>query len=380
MTVFGPGDAGEPTAAEWAKWAETLEHEIVTGLGPRLHRITVGEPPAAPTAPDPDEDPMSSLRVAVIGGGTSCEHDVSLASAGAAGAALSEAGHEVVPLTIDRDGMWRDGDGSPIGLAGAADVLRGCAVAVPMLHGPGGEDGTLAALCDLVDVPYVGSALGASAIAMDKWVDQAGRRGCRRADRAGPAGHPGHRRPVVFTHPVVVKPVAAGSSYGVSMVRDASELAAALDTAFAVDDRVLVEDVVVGREIDLAVLGRPDGSRTVPPALEIVVPESGIFDLDSKYDGSAVFRIPAPVSDADRDGAGAGGRRRLRRRRVRGHRPGRLLPHRARAGAERDQHDPGIHRALAGAADVRGGRHVVPGAARHHGPRGRLRPGGRSSV
>jgi D-alanine-D-alanine ligase len=243
---------------------------------------------------------MTSLRVAVIGGGTSCEHDVSLASAGAAGAALTEAGHDVVPLTIDRDGMWRDGDGHPIGLSGAADVLRGCAVAVPMLHGPGGEDGTLAALCDLVTVPYVGSGLGASAIAMDKWVTKLV------AEAIGVPTAPGRlvtratAGDVTYSHPVVVKPVAAGSSYGVSMVRDPSELAAALDAAFAVDERVLVEDVVVGREIDLAVLGRPDGSRTVPAALEIVVPEAGIFDLDSKYDGSAVFRIPAPVSDAER--------------------------------------------------------------------------------
>lgn len=244
---------------------------------------------------------MTSLRVAVIGGGTSCEHDVSLASAGAAGAALTEAGHDVVPLTIDRDGLWRDGDGSPIGLAGATEVLRGCAVAVPMLHGPGGEDGTLAALCDLVAVPYVGSALGASAIAMDKWVTKLV------AEAVGVPTAPGRlvtratAGEVAFSHPVVVKPVAAGSSYGVSMVRDASELSAALDAAFAVDDRVLVEDVVVGREIDLAVLGRSDGSRTVPPALEIVVPESGIFDLDSKYDGSAVFKIPAPVTEAEQE-------------------------------------------------------------------------------
>ncbi len=243
---------------------------------------------------------MNSLRVAVIGGGTSCEHDVSLASAAAASAALVEAGHEVVPLTIDRDGMWRSGSGEPIGLAGAIGVLRGCAVAVPMLHGPSGEDGTLAALCDLADVPYVGSALGASAVAMDKWVTKLV------AEAVGVPTAPGQlvtratAARVSFTHPVVVKPVAAGSSHGVSMVREPAALAPALDAAFAVDDRVLVEDVVVGREIDLAVFGRADGSRTVPPALEIVVPESGIFDLENKYDGSAQFRIPAPVSDADR--------------------------------------------------------------------------------
>jgi len=244
---------------------------------------------------------MNPLRVAVIGGGTSCEHDVSLSSAAAACAALVAAGHDVVPLTIDRDGMWRNG-ASAIGLSGAVEVLRDCQVAVPMLHGPGGEDGTLAALCDLADVPYVGSTLGASAIAMDKWATKLV------AEAIGVPTAPGRlvtradAGAVEFTHPVVVKPVAAGSSHGVSMVRDAAGLRVALEAAFAVGDRVLVEDVVVGREIDLAVFGRSDGSRTVPPALEIVVPpESGIFDLDSKYDGSAVFHVPAPVSDADRD-------------------------------------------------------------------------------
>ena len=244
---------------------------------------------------------MNPLRVAVIGGGTSCEHDVSLASAAAAGAALTAAGHEVVPLTIDRDGDWCDRGGRAIGLSGAVGVLRECQVAVPMLHGPGGEDGTLAALCDLADVPYVGSALGAGAIAMDKWVTKlvAEAIGVRTAPGTLVTRATADR--VAFTHPVVVKPVAAGSSHGVSMVRTASELVPALEAAFAVDDRVLVEDVVVGREIDLAVLGRSDGSRTVPPALEIVVPESGIFDLDSKYDGSAVFNIPPLMSDAQRD-------------------------------------------------------------------------------
>jgi D-alanine-D-alanine ligase len=244
---------------------------------------------------------MNPLRVAVIGGGTSCEHDVSLSSAKAAGEALVAAGHDVVPLTIGLDGTWLDGAGRQIGLAGAVEVLRDCQVAVPMLHGPGGEDGTISALCDLADIPYAASGLGASAIAMDKWATKLV------AEAIGVATAPGrlvtraNADAVAFTRPVVVKPVAAGSSHGVSMVRDASQLAAALDAAFAVDDRVLVEDVVVGREIDLAVFGRADGSRTVPPALEIVVPETGIFDLDSKYDGSAVFHIPAPVSDGDRE-------------------------------------------------------------------------------
>jgi D-alanine-D-alanine ligase len=96
----------------------------------------------------------------------------------------------------------------------------------------------------------------------------------------------------------VVKPVAAGSSLGVSLVRSADGLGPALDLALAVDDRVLVEDLVEGREVDVAVLGRPDGSRVVAPALEIVV--DGLFDFDAKYGGGADFRVPADLSEVDR--------------------------------------------------------------------------------
>jgi D-alanine-D-alanine ligase len=102
-----------------------------------------------------------------------------------------------------------------------------------------------------------------------------------------------------WTHPVVVKPVSAGSSHGVTLVDRPGRLAAALDAALTVDRRVLVEDVVEGREVDLAVLARPDGARIVAPALEIVV-VGGLFDYATKYDGSAVFRVPAPLDEADR--------------------------------------------------------------------------------
>jgi len=99
---------------------------------------------------------------------------------------------------------------------------------------------------------------------------------------------------------VVVKPVAAGSSHGVALVRCAGELAPALDAALALDDRVLVEDLLVGREIDVAVLELPDGSRITGPALEVVA--DGLFDTATKYDGSADFRLPAPLEDAERKG------------------------------------------------------------------------------
>ena len=238
-----------------------------------------------------------TTRVAVIGGGQNCEHDVSLASAAAIGQALDGRTYDVLALTIGRDGTWSDGD-RDLDLATAVDLLRTCAVAVPALHGPRGEDGTVAALCDLAGVPYVGSGVGAGALAMDKWATKLVARevGVGVADavlltRATAAAY-------CWTRPVVVKPVAAGSSHGVTLVRDPADLAVALEAAFALGDRVLVEDVVEGREVDLAVLGRPSGARVVAPALEIV--GEGIFDLGTKYDGSADFRVPAPLTDRDR--------------------------------------------------------------------------------
>ena len=235
-------------------------------------------------------------RVAVIGGGASCEHEVSLASAAAIGAALDPQTYDVVPLTIDRHGVWHDRGGRPIGLTGATHVLRSCDVAIPAVHGPHGEDGTLAALCELAGLPYVGSGVGAGAIAMDKWVTKLV------AEAVGIATAPGTLLTAAtapaysWAHPVVVKPVAAGSSHGVGLVRDPGGLSAALDAALALDHRVVVEDLVVGREIDVAVLGRPDGERLVSPPLEIVV--DGLFDHATKYGGVADFRIPAPLAEA----------------------------------------------------------------------------------
>lgn len=237
-------------------------------------------------------------RVAVIGGGQNCEHEVSLASAAAVTCALEDTEYDVVPLTIDIDGTWREGRAHPIGLADAVRILRCCDVAVPVVHGPRGEDGTLAALCDLAGVPCVGSGLRPGALAMDKWVTKL------IAAAAGIATAPAVLLTAAtaatyrWTHPVVIKPLAAGSSKGVTLVGEPSELPAALHAALALDDRVLAEDVVVGREIDVAVLGRPDGSRMVAPTLEIVI--DGLFDYEAKYGGQADLRIPAVLDEADR--------------------------------------------------------------------------------
>jgi len=237
------------------------------------------------------------VRVAVIGGGQNCEHEVSLASAASVAAGLDPQTYDVVSLTIGRDGTWRDHGLRPIGLSGAAHVLRSCDVVFPVVHGPRGEDGALAALCELAGLPYVGSGIRAGAIAMDKWTTKlvAGALGIATAPgvlvTAATAAH------LRWSHPVVVKPVAAGSSQGVSLAATSEALPRALETALAIDDRVLVEDVVVGREIDLALLRRADGTVIAAPALEIVA--DGLFDYDAKYGGGADFRVPAVLDEVE---------------------------------------------------------------------------------
>jgi D-alanine-D-alanine ligase len=238
-----------------------------------------------------------STRVAVIGGGRSCEHDVSLASAASVAAGLDPATYDVVRLTIGCDGTWRDRGGRPMSLVGAAQVLRGCDVAFPVVHGPHGEDGTLAALCDLASLPYVGSGVHAGALAMDKWVTKLVARALAIPTASGRLVTAATAAVEQWTGPVVVKPVAAGSSLGVSLVTEPTGLPAALDAALALGSQALVEEVVAGREIDVAVLRRPDGSLLVPPAIEIL--GLGPFDYEAKYGGGADLRVPAALTETE---------------------------------------------------------------------------------
>ncbi|MEV5571809.1 D-alanine--D-alanine ligase family protein [Spirillospora sp. NPDC052269] len=242
-------------------------------------------------------------RIAVIGGGQNAEHEVSLATAAAVSRALASSGFTVDELTIDRDGTWRQGANAlgtrPIGsLAAALDVIGRSDVVFPAVHGPCGEDGTLAALCAMAHTPMVGSGLRSGAIGMDKWATKlvAEAVGIRTAPgRLVAAAEIGDIR---FEREVVVKPASAGSSFGVALARDADQLREALDCAARFDDRILVEDVVVGREIDVAVLREADGSRWASPPLEIHT--DGPFDTRSKYDGSARFSVPAALDAPDR--------------------------------------------------------------------------------
>ena len=242
---------------------------------------------------------MTARRVAVIGGGRNPEHDVALRGAAAVAAALTEAGHRPVPLTIGRDGVWH-ADGGPLGrtpaasLAAALPVLAGCDAAFPVLHGARGEDGTLAALLDLAGVPVVGCGVRAGAIGMDKQATKAvaAAQGVAVAD--GVLVLPGDALPDL-PPPLVVKPTTAGSSFGVSVVRRADELAPAVAAAFTVGEAVLVERFVRGREVHVGVVERVGGGLLATPPVEFAVPEGVVFDTSAKYDGSTRVLLPAPV-------------------------------------------------------------------------------------
>lgn len=243
-----------------------------------------------------------SARVLVIGGGQNAEHEVSLASAGAVAAALRITGHRVSTVTIDRDGIWR-ADGIPPcttpveSLGRALPLIAEADVIFPAVHGALGEDGALAALGALAGAKVVGSDLRAGAIGMDKWATKlvADAVGIRTAGgRLVAAEDIGD---VEFEGEVVVKPVSAGSSYGVSLVGQEDSLLGALRTAARFDRRILVEEVVRAREIDVAVLREAGGVRWAAPPLEIHAP--GLFDTATKYDGSARFTVPAQLDAAE---------------------------------------------------------------------------------
>jgi D-alanine-D-alanine ligase len=246
---------------------------------------------------------VSRIAVAVIGGGTGSEHEVSLGSAAAIAGALDRTRYDIVELTIGRDGTWAQTGAGPLAddLADAVRVLGRSDVVIPALHGPHGEDGTVSALLDLIGVPYVGSGVFAGAMAMDKAATKL------LATEAGVATAAGIQvrssddpRLAAVAVPAVVKPNRAGSSHGVSVVRDRGEVVAAVEAALALDDSVLVEGFVRGREIDVAVIEHADGRLECGPLLEIGVPDDGIFDTAGKYDSEPDFRIPAAVSESER--------------------------------------------------------------------------------
>jgi D-alanine-D-alanine ligase len=279
------------------------------------------------------------IRVGVLFGGQSSEHAVSIASAQSVMKALDPDVYEVVPIGISRQGQWLAG-GDPLqylleaggqltarppepdagsaivvpaepgssalvpGPEAAAGELHRLDVIFPALHGPMGEDGTVQGFLELADIAYVGSGVLASAVAMDKAMMKSVFRD---------AGLPTPKAQLVREHewrgapddvcprivesigiPCFVKPANMGSSVGVSKVTTPEELIAALDAAFVHDRRVLVEEAIVGREVECSVLGNewPEASAVG----EILVSGHDFYDYEAKYtDERTRLRIPAEI-------------------------------------------------------------------------------------
>jgi D-alanine-D-alanine ligase len=242
---------------------------------------------------------VTPLRVAVLSGGRSSEHEVSLESGRSVAEALERSGHEVVRVAIDRDGGWSLGGTAAPGRLPGPDVvaaLRGVDVAFPVLHGPFGEDGTVQGLLELADVAYVGSGVAASSLSMDKDLFKAVMRDAGVPVTPNVTVRAGEEPRTPATFPVFVKPARLGSSVGITRARDDAELAAAVELAFAHDDKVLVEAAVEGIEVEVGVLGNDDPVAS-PPG-EIVVPGEGWYDYEAKYDeGGMELVVPARVPD-----------------------------------------------------------------------------------
>jgi D-alanine-D-alanine ligase len=236
------------------------------------------------------------VRVAVLAGGRSSEHDVSLDSAASVRRGLEEAGHDIIAIDLARDGTWWH-DGEELALRPGRGLLD-ADVVFPVLHGPYGEDGTVQGLLELLDVPYVGSGVMASAVCMDKVVFK---------ELMAQAGLPqvgyalveaGRVRPDLgrLGLPVWVKPARLGSSVGIARVERAEDLDAALDEAFTHDERVIVEASAPGVEVECSVLGDTHEARVSTPG-EIVLLRDGWYDYEAKYtDGGMRLEVPARIS------------------------------------------------------------------------------------
>jgi D-alanine-D-alanine ligase len=260
--------------------------------------------------------PVGSLTVAVLSGGRSSEHDVSLASGAAIGEGLLAAGHRVVSIEIDRDGAWRRG-GEPVDMRPGGGLL-GADVAFPALHGPFGEDGTVQGLLETLDVAYVGAGVAASAVCLDKvlfkrllsatvsavpQVDYVGVRESRW--RTEPARVLAEVAELGL--PVFVKPAHLGSSVGIVKVAERDQTAGALEQALAHDELAIVEAAAPGVEVECGVLGLPLARRAMGGESALASEPGEIafvgewYDYEAKYaPGGMELIVPARISDTAR--------------------------------------------------------------------------------
>ena len=233
----------------------------------------------------------------MLGGGRSSEHQVSLVSAESVRAGLEEAGHTPVEVMLERDGRWTS-DGRALALEPGAGLL-GADVAFPVLHGPFGEDGTVQGLLELLDVPYVGAGVAASAVAIDKslFKDLLAAHGVPQVEYA--VARDGSPLDLAgLTPPLFVKPARLGSSVGISKVWSEEELDAALRHAFEHDPIALLERLVDGMEVECSVLGHSDPVASRPG--EIVLQRGeGWYDYEAKYEsGGMELIVPARLPEA----------------------------------------------------------------------------------
>jgi D-alanine-D-alanine ligase len=288
------------------------------------------------------------LRVGIIFGGRSGEHEVSLAGAASVMAAIDRSRFDVVPIGIAKDGRWLVG-GDPLrALTAEAEQLAlgsgsgeattkrelieraaagqpGAALArtetsegppprlrqeldvvLIMLHGPHGEDGTIQGMLELAKIPYTGAGVLASAVGMDKGVmkDLFRAHGLPVIDYALVRRHEWQRDRRGIEHaitreigfPCFVKPANLGSSVGISKVKAPEELAEAIDLAGRYDRRILVEKAVQGREVEVAVLGNDAPIASVPGEVCFA---GEWYDYETKYAaGQTTFKVPAPLAPA----------------------------------------------------------------------------------
>jgi D-alanine-D-alanine ligase len=267
---------------------------------------------------------VSRTRVVVLYGGRSVEREVSRISARTIVQALDHSRYEVLPLAVDENGRFLSAADSSRLLADGpiperfrraepsgesalvpAEISPGRAdVVFPIIHGATGEDGTLQGFLEFLGIPYVGAGVTGSAIGMDKAICKALLSGAgiptprfavvRASDRGALARELVSALPL----PLFVKPATGGSSVGVTKVKEAGMLDAALDAAFRYDDRALVEEGIDARELECAVLGDEAGP---PPRASVpgeVVPGHEFYDYDDKYrEDKARLLIPAPVPE-----------------------------------------------------------------------------------
>jgi D-alanine-D-alanine ligase len=271
--------------------------------------------------------PTEKTRLVVLFGGRSAEHEVSCISALHVLQAANPDAYQVVPIGITRDGRWVEAGDAAAALSAGAGALpspddsdgaeldplpaivpdaggEARVVVLPLLHGPMGEDGTVQGLLELAGVPYVGAGVLASSLCMDKSAakDMLMRYGLPQAHWLTAREHEldegfAERVAMELGLPVFVKPANLGSSVGVTKAGDVDELRAAIDEALRYDDRIVVEEAIVGREIEVAVLGNAAPKASVPGE---VVPGGDFYDFDDKYvDGVAELRIPARLSEQE---------------------------------------------------------------------------------